>query len=373
MTDSKLVRMAKGFKNQAVILLILLFSGLVSFANESADTNEENGFNAGEMIMHHILDAHEIHFLTLNSGTPDETHVSIHLPVILYTQDRGFEVFSSSKFGHGGHYDRYIMHHEKIYIAESGALTMDEEGHPINAKPLDLSITKTVVGIFLTIGIMFFIFLSVAKAYKKRGNQAPKGLQSVMEPLIIFVRDDIAKPSIGRKHEKYLPFLLTVFFFIWISNMLGLIPFIGGFNVTGNIAVTLVLALFTFAITTFSGNKDYWVHIFNTPGVPWWLKFPVPLMPVIELIGVISKPVVLTLRLFANITAGHIIILSFVSLIFIFGNMYGTGAGLGVSLLSMVFSIFMNVIELLVAFLQAYVFTLLSALYFGAAVEEHHH
>jgi F-type H+-transporting ATPase subunit a len=365
--------MAKGFTFRAGMLLVLLLSGLMSFASESGEGHEEEGFNAGDMIMHHILDAHEIHFLTLNAGTEHEKHVSIHLPVILYTSDRGFEVFSSAKFAHGGHYERYTMHHETIYIAEGGELTLDEEGHPTNAKPLDLSITKTVVGIFLTIGIMFFIFFSVAKAYRKRGNQAPKGLQSVMEPLIIFVRDDIAKPSIGHKYERYLPFLLTVFFFIWISNLLGLIPFIGGFNVTGNIAITLVLALFTFIITTFSGNKDYWVHIFNTPGVPWWLKFPVPLMPVIELIGVISKPVVLTLRLFANITAGHIIILSFVSLIFIFGNMYGTGAGLGVSVLSMVFSIFMNVIELLVAFLQAYVFTLLSALYFGAAVEEHHH
>jgi len=220
---------------------------------------------------------------------------------------------------------------------------------------------------------MMLLFVTAARGYKKRKMQAPKGVQALMEPLIIFVRDEIAKPSIGKKYEKFLPYLLTIFFFIWIGNMLGLIPFIGGFNVTGNIAVSIVLALFTFIITSINGNKDYWKHIYNTPGVPWWLKFPIPLMFFIEFLGFISKPVVLTLRLFANITAGHIIILSFVSLIFIFNNLFGAGGGYGVSILSVAFSIFMFAIELLVAFLQAYVFTLLSALYFGSAVEEHDH
>ena len=265
------------------------------------------------------------------------------------------------------------MHHEKIYIAdENGELIYDEQEHAINEKPIDLSITKTVTGILITVIIMFLLFGSMAKSYKKRRGQAPKGVQSFLEPLVLFVRDEIAKPSIGHKYERYMPFLLSVFFFIWIANLLGLIPFIGGFNVTGNISITLVLATFTFIITTFTSNKNYWIHIFNTPGVPWWLKLPVPLMPVIELFGMFIKPVVLTLRLFANITAGHIIILSFVSLIFIFGNLFGDGAGYGVSIVSIGFSIFMNFLELLVAFLQAYVFTLLSALYFGAAVEEHH-
>jgi F-type H+-transporting ATPase subunit a len=202
---------------------------------------------------------------------------------------------------------------------------------------------------------------------------APKGAQSVFEPLIVFIRDDIAKSSIGeKKYEKYVPFLLTIFFFIFFNNLLGLVPIIpGGANLTGNIAVTGVLAVFTFIITTFSANKNYWVHIYNTPGVPWWLKFPVPLMPIVELMGVFTKPFVLMVRLFANITAGHIIVLGFISLIFIFGAMSPV-AGYGVSIVSVAFSLFMLLLEFLVAFIQAYVFTLLSALYFGAAVEEHH-
>ncbi|MBD99559.1 MAG: ATP synthase F0 subunit A [Verrucomicrobia bacterium] len=356
------------------IAFALLFIFGSNYASASNENNEENDFNAGEMIMHHILDAHEIHLFTLNEGTPEEHHINIPLPIILYTDDRGVEVFSSSKFHNADHsYDRYIMHHEKIYIADAdGQLVFDEKEHAINEKPIDLSITKTVTGILITVILMFFLFGGMAKSYKKRRGQAPKGVQSFLEPLVLFVRDEIAKPSIGHKYERYMPFLLSVFFFIWIANLLGLIPFIGGFNVTGNISITLVLATFTFVITTFTSNKNYWIHIFNTPGVPWWLKLPVPLMPVIELFGMFIKPVVLTLRLFANITAGHIIILSFVSLIFIFGNLFGDGAGYGVSIVSIAFSIFMNFLELLVAFLQAYVFTLLSALYFGAAVEEHH-
>ncbi|WP_054715092.1 F0F1 ATP synthase subunit A [Marinifilum fragile] len=194
-----------------------------------------------------------------------------------------------------------------------------------------------------------------------------------MEPLILFVRDEIAKPAIGeKKYEKYMPFLLTIFFFIWLNNLMGLVPFIpGGANVTGNITITMVLALFTFIITTFSGNKNYWVHIFNTPGVPWWLKFPVPLMPLVELMGVFTKPFVLMVRLFANITAGHMIVLAFVSLIFIFGQI-SPMLGYGTSVISVLFVIFMDMLELLVALIQAYVFTLLSALYFGMATEEHH-
>jgi F-type H+-transporting ATPase subunit a len=266
------------------------------------------------------------------------------------------------------------MHHEKIYKADpaaiaSGGLNFDEKQHPTNAQPLDFSITKTVLGIFIVIAAMFIILFSVASTYKKRKGQAPTGLQSFLEPLLVFIRDEIAKPSIGKKYERYMPYLLTVFFFIFLSNLLGLIPFIGGFNITGNIAITLILALCTFLFTSFTGNKNYWGHIFVPPGIPGWL---LPLMIPIEILGMFTKPIVLTLRLFANITAGHIIILSFISLIFIFGSKYGTGAGIGVSVLSIAFSIFMNLMELLVAFLQAYVFTLLSALYFGSAVDDHH-
>jgi F-type H+-transporting ATPase subunit a len=220
---------------------------------------------------------------------------------------------------------------------------------------------------------LLWVFLSVAKTYRRRPDKAPTGMQNLLEPIILFIRDDIAKPTIGEhKYEKFMPFLLTVFFFIWFNNMIGLIPlFPGGANVTGNISVTMVLAVFTFVITTISGNRNYWQHIFNMPGVPWWIKIPVPLMPVIEIVGMVTKPFVLMVRLFANIAAGHIIVLGFFSLIFIFGKM-SVGLGLGVSVVSLAFTIFMTMIELLVALIQAYVFTLLSAIYFGMATEEHH-
>jgi F-type H+-transporting ATPase subunit a len=211
---------------------------------------------------------------------------------------------------------------------------------------------------------------SVAASYTNNKGKAPKGLANLIEMAIIFIRDEVAKPSIGSKYAKFLPYLLTILFFIFINNLFGLIPiFPGGANVTGNIAITLVLAIFTFVITSINGNKSYWGHIFMPPGVPkalWILLVP------IEIIGMLNKPIVLMIRLFANITAGHIIILGFFSLIFIFGAM-NQGLGLGVSVLSVAFTVFMNFLELLVAFLQAYVFTLLSALYFGSAVEEHHH
>jgi F-type H+-transporting ATPase subunit a len=340
-------------------------TSFMTFASASEENHgEKEGFNAGEVIMHHVMDNHEIHIGPIH----------IPLPIILYSKENGLDMFSSSRISGGDVYNGYVMDHEKIYmVGTDGKPVHDEHGHITGDKPFDLSITKTVFGMFLTMILMILIFTAVARGYKKREGQAPKGIQSLFEPLILFVKDEIAKPSIGKKYEKFLPFLLTIFFFIWIGNMLGLIPFIGGFNVTGNIAIALVMALFTFIITTVNGNKDYWKHIYNTPGVPWWLKFPIPLMFIIEFIGFISKPVVLTLRLFANITAGHIIILAFVSLIFIFNSLYGAGGGYGVSVLSVGFSIFMFAIELLVAFLQAYVFTLLSALYFGSAVEEHAH
>jgi F-type H+-transporting ATPase subunit a len=363
--QAKNQRVRSRFTNRFLLLIFVFATSFSAFASsEGGSHGEEEGFNAGETIMHHVMDNHEIHIGPIH----------IPLPVILYSKAKGLDMFSSSHLSHGEPYKGYIMEHEKIYFTgENGEVERDEEGHIAAEKPLDLSITKTVFGMFFTMILMLVIFTAVAKGYKKREGEAPKGIQSAMEPLILFVKDEIAKPSIGPRYEKFLPFLLTLFFFIWIGNMLGLIPFIGGFNVTGNIAIAMVMALFTFIITCVNGNKDYWKHIYNTPGVPWWLKFPIPLMFVIEFIGFISKPIVLTLRLFANITAGHIIILAFISLIFIFNNLYGAGGGYGVSILSVGFSIFMFAIELLVAFLQAYVFTLLSALYFGSAVEEHAH
>ena len=235
---------------------------------------------------------------------------------------------------------------------------------------IDLSITKNVASLLVSAFLLLWIFLSVAKSYKNRVGKAPKGLQSFIEPLIIFVRDDVAKTSIGPKYEKFMPYLLTVFFFIFINNLMGLIPiFPGGANLTGNIAVCAVLACFTLIIIFANSNGHYWRHIFAMPGVPAWVLI---ILTPIELLGVVLRPFVLMIRLFANITAGHIIALAFFSLIFIFGEM-STGAGFGVAVLSVAFTVFMGFMELLVAFLQAYVFTLLSAMYFGAAIEEGHH
>jgi F-type H+-transporting ATPase subunit a len=357
------------------VLLLLLVSCAMASETEPAQIAEnhtataEKPFNAGEMIIEHIIDAHEWHIMAIG-----ETHISVPLPVILFSNG-GFHVFMSSKFHHGHEaYKGFRLMNEGpqkgkiVHVTTSNGIeTVDKE------LPIDLSITKNVLAIFISVFIISFIFISISKSYKRNAGHAPKGMQSVFEVIILFIRDDIAKSSIGeKKYERFLPFLLTVFFFILINNMMGLIPlFPGGANVTGNIAVTMVLALFTFIITSFNANKGYWKHIINAPGVPWWLKFPVPLMPIVELVGVFTKPFVLMVRLFANITAGHIIILGFMSLIFIFGNM-NMALGYSVSPVSLLFAIFMGLLELLVAFLQAYVFTLLSAIYFGLATEEHH-
>lgn len=366
----------KGF-SRMMMLAALLFAAGVLFASdphsapEAEDHGQEHGkkeeFNAGRMIIDHIVDAYEWHILDVG-----ETHVSIPLPVILFYEGKLY-TFMSSKFHHG--HDPY----KGFMIAQEGPkkgkiVRMDEHGEPdLQARIYDFSITKNVFAIFFSATLIIIIFVSVARSYKRRAGQAPKGLQSAMEPLILFVRDDIAKAAIGPKYERYTPYLLTLFFFIFLNNLIGLIPiFPFGANVTGNLAVTGIMALFTFVITTFSGNKDYWKHIFNTPGVPWWLKIPVPLMPIVEFMGIFTKPFVLMVRLFANITAGHIIILGFMSLIFIFANMKDY-LGLAVAPLSIAFGIFMGLLEILVAFIQAYVFTLLSALYFGMAIEEHHH
>ena len=216
------------------------------------------------------------------------------------------------------------------------------------------------------------IFLTVAKRYKQHPDEAPRGLQALVEPVIVFIQDEVITPSLGKNSNKYAPYLLTLFFFIFLNNMLGIIPiFPGGANLTGNIAVTGILALITFFVTTFSSGKEYWKDIFNTPGVPWWLKIPLPIMPLVETIGIFTKPFVLMVRLFANITAGHIITLAFVSLIFIFGQM-NPAIGWAVSPVSVFFYIFMGLMELLVAFIQAFVFTLLSAMYIGMAIGEEH-
>jgi F-type H+-transporting ATPase subunit a len=339
-----------------------------SHAEPGTQNAEPEAFNAGDMIIEHIVDAYEWHILAVG-----HTEVSVPLPVILI-YDGKLTVFISTKFHHGeAAYKGFKIENEG---AKKGKIVRVKEGtmetNPDAGRIIDLSITKNVLAIFVSAALLLIIFISVAKSFRKNEGKAPSGFQSLLEPLIIFVRDDIAKAAIGeKKYEKYLPYLLTVFFFIFINNLMGLIPFFPfGANVTGNLAVTGIMAVFTFLITTFSANKNYWKHIYNAPGVPWWLKFPIPLMPIVEIMGVITKPFVLMVRLFANITAGHIIILGFMSLIFIFGNMKGM-LGAAVAPVSVAFGIFMGFLELLVAFIQAYVFTLLSALYFGMAMEEH--
>ena len=336
-----------------------------AFAKEHKQKKAES-FNPGDMIMEHVVDNHEWHILEIG-----HFELTVPLPVILY-YDGKLYTFCSSRFHNEEHaYQGFSLPEagpDKGKIVRTSAI-------PAEPKVYDFSITKTVLAIMISALLMLLIFISIARAYANNRNKAPKGIQSMLEPLIIFIRDDIAKSSIGeKKYEKYMPYLLTIFFFIFLNNILGLIPiFPGGANVTGNIAVTMVMAVFTFILTTVNGNMHYWVDIVNTPGVPWWLKLPLPLMPIVEIIGIITKPFVLMVRLFANITAGHIIALGFISLIFIFGAM-NAALGYGVSVVSVAFMIFMNLLELLVAFIQAYVFTLLSALYFGlATIEPEHH
>ena len=336
-------------------------------AAETAHGGEGEGvFAPGEFIFDHIGDSYEWHILSYNNF-----HLSIPLPVIVYSRDKGLNIFLFSKFHHG-HSDYRGFRFEtqgknRLKIVE--IMADDTTARPA----LDISFTKNAFAALITIVLMLWVFLSVTRAYDTRKGEAPKGLQNLVEPFILFIRDEIALPSIGKqKYERFLPYLLTVFFFIWINNMMGLIPiFPGGSNVTGNITITAMLAGFTFVITTISGNRSYWQHIFNPPGVPWWLKIPIPLMPFIEFLGILIKPCVLAVRLFANISAGHIIALGFFSLIFIFGQMQ-VGLGFVVSPLTLAFTIFMTMLELLVALIQAYVFTLLSSIYFGMAIPEHH-
>lgn len=351
-------------KKLAFLLGLLLVIQLPSFASEEANEHEHEAFNPGEFIFDHIGDSYDWHIITLG-----EKHISIPLPVILYSKNKGLVAFMSGKLEHGhAVYNGFKLITEGENEGKIVELVNGEE-----VVPFDISITKNIAALFFSIFVILFIFIKAGNMYKARPNKAPKGIQSFIEPMILFIRDEVAIPSIGKqKYEKFMPYLLTVFFFIWINNMLGLIPLApGGANVTGNIAVTMVLALITFVITTVNGNKAYWKHIVNTPGVPLWLKLPVPLIPFVEFIGLFTKPFVLMVRLFANITAGHIIALGFLALIFLFGEMQAY-LGYTFSVVSVFFIIFMTFLELLVAFIQAYVFTFLSALYFGMATEEHH-
>lgn len=318
----------------------------------------EKPFDITKTILEHVGDSYGWHLWG---------HTTMPLPVILYT-DKGLEVFSSSKLI-DEHHEPIVYQGKNSYKVNhhSGKLEIvNPDGTKVEgAKLYDVSITKNVASLLLSVFFVLVIFLSIAAAYKKRGvTSAPKGLQSFVEPIILFVRDDIAKPNIGPKYAKYMPFLLSIFFFIWINNLMGLIPFAPfGANLSGNIAFTMVLAVIVFLVVNFSAKKDYWKHIFWMPGVPVPMKI---FLAPIELLGVFTKPISLMIRLFANITAGHILVLALICLIFVF-------KAVASSAIAVPFAVFIYCIELLVAFLQAFIFTMLTALYIGMAIEEHHH
>jgi F-type H+-transporting ATPase subunit a len=354
---------------RTVLFSVLFFAiSIVGFASEDKESNDEKEFDPKEMILHHVKDAHGFHLWDWKGHA-----VSLPLPIILWT-DNGLTTFSSGEFHHDdtGHTiveengGKFVKLHEKIYQLEDGATSVvfDEEHHPTNAsKPLNFSITRNVFMMWVSVAILLLIFLTTARSYKKSKDGVPRGIAGFMEPLIVFVRDEIGIPMIGEhKYKRYMPYLLTIFFFIWINNIFGLIPIFNGANLSGNIAFTFTLAMFTFIITTLSGNKNYWKHIFWMPGVPVPMK--IFLMP-IEIIGMFVKPVSLMIRLFANITAGHVIILALMSLIFVFKSV-------AIAPVSVAFSLFITVIEIIVTAIQAYIFTILSALYFGMATEEEH-
>jgi F-type H+-transporting ATPase subunit a len=351
------------------ILLVLV--SFVSCGEKATTTREERKQEVKEYVQHHLLDSHDF---SLYSSTDDAGvvhHYGFPLPVILW--DGGLQVFSSSKFHHGesvaevnGNY--YKLEHAKIYKTDAaGTMKYDDAHHATNVKPLDISITKGVFMMLLTALLMFLLFSSLAKSYAKNGNIAT-GAGRFFEPIILYIRDDIAKPNIGEKdYKRFMPYLLTVFFFIWFLNIFGLTPL--GVNVTGNIAVTTALALIVFVITTFSGKKDYWKHIFDPlgDGMPWFGKIVIYIILVpIEILGMFIKPFALLIRLYANMTAGHVVLGSLIGLIYIFQTWMGGTLSFGLA-----FAI--SLIEVLVALLQAYIFTMLAALYFGFAVEEHDH
>nr|WP_294789927.1 F0F1 ATP synthase subunit A [uncultured Mucilaginibacter sp.] len=362
--NNKLILNSKNFKHLVICAVFAIASifPAITFGQETEHKPEEK-FNTKELIFEHIGDSHSWHV-----ALPFVKEISIPLPVILYT-DKGFEMFSSAHFEHGhadytGKYYTYRLIKDKVSIV--GANNELLPGATL-LKPhstlIDFSLTRNVISMWMGMIILLVIFIAVSSTYKKRTGKAPKGLQSFLEPLVMFVRDDVAIPNIGVKYARYMPLLLTIFFFILINNLFGLLPvFPGGYNLTGNIAVTLTLSFIVLIVINVSGNKYYWKHIFK-PDIPLWLY---PIMVPVEMIGIISRPFALMIRLFANITAGHIIVLSLISLIFIFKS-------LAIAPVSVVFVVFMDTIELLVAFLQAFIFTMLSALFIGMAVEEHHH
>ena len=359
------------FSLKKTLLSTAFFALIISSSFASKEVSiESQTYNPVPSIMHHISDSHEWHLW----GEGDQSF-SISLPIILYSNS--FHFFMSSAFRHDENAkhivtskkSKFVNLHGKIYELDSGEteLVFDQEHQLLNASiPLDFSITKNVAS--MLIGLVLLLLVFIISGFKaKKNNGAPSGMLSFLEPIVLFVRDDIVKPNIGKQYKKFLPYLLTLFFFILINNLLGLLP--GSANVTGNIAITLVLSCITLIVTNLSGNKSYWGHIFNPPGVPLALM---PIMIPIELVGIFTKPFALMIRLFANISAGHIIILSLISLIFMAQSGLGNIAAWGLSPVAVIFVLFMDLIEVLVAFLQAYIFTLLTSLFIGLATVEHH-
>jgi F-type H+-transporting ATPase subunit a len=364
------------FNKKSLFLIALLFAGsLFAMGNEQNQENlsakEIQKKEIKEYIMHHLQDSYDFSLFSYTTDTGEHVYIGAPLPIILW--DNGLKVFSSSKFHHGETVaevdgNHYAISHNKIYKTDAaGTITYDEEHHATNIAPLDFSITKGVVSIMFTFLLMFFLFKNLADSYAKNGGIA-SGAGRFFEPIVLYIRDDIAIPNIGeKKYRKYMSFLLTVFFFVWFLNMLGLTPL--GINVTGNIAVTLCLALITFLLTNLTGTKDYWLHIFDPLGstMKWYAKIPLYIILIpIEVLGIFIKPFSLLIRLYANMQAGHIVLMSLIGLMFIFKSWLGSPMSFGLA-----FAI--SLIEVLVALLQAYIFTMLSALYFGFASEEHEH
>jgi F-type H+-transporting ATPase subunit a len=324
---------------------------------EGAKEDGEKKFDANEVIFGHVMDAHEFHFFSYNGSDGHEHHATIPLPVILYSPQKGFSTFMSSRFEHGhATVNGYKLEGNKIVPTEAGV------------QVYDFSLTRNVVQMFIALAVLLLLMTSIARRYKQGQGitTAPKGWQNAIEPVITFVRDEVAKPNIGHKYLRYMPLLLTIFFFILINNIFGLIP--GSANVTGNIAFTAVLGIVAFFVINLSGGKHYWGHIFNPP-VPFGIKF---IMVPVEILSIFTKSFALIIRLFANMLAGHIIIICLISLIFIFGGI-SKGVGIGFSPISIAFAVFIYVIEVLVAFIQAFIFTNLTAVFIGQAVEEGHH
>ncbi|SDE72769.1 F0F1 ATP synthase subunit A [Riemerella columbipharyngis] len=367
--------MNKRISSLFFVLLFILIGGL-GFAQEHHEETESDaqaiekkeGFSAVKMIMDHISDSNEWHIATLNEGEGEnEKHISVPLPIII-KDNNGWHFFLSTAIEHGHEHEGYTLDKEGRLIStknvEQASLFSLVSGKQDSQNVFyDFSVSKNVLALFLSCIFMLLVFVGMANGYKK--SPMPRNvLARLLEPIVVFIRDEVAIPNIGtKKYKRYLPYLLTAFFFIWFNNLFGLIPFFpGGANLTGNIAVTGVLAIFTLIIILFSANRDYWKHIFLPP-VPLWLY---PIIVPIEIIGIFTKPFALMMRLFANVTAGHIMILAIIGLIFIFET-----AALGFA--SVPLALFVSVLELLVAVLQAYIFTMLSALFIGLAVQEHHH